>query len=84
MWCAPRDRGRRTDVSVTEKYATEPKNMLAQPVRKGAQHNDVRRESKTTTKATESTYATHARASRARHLCSTGINRKRVAGNTME
>ena len=30
-------------LEVTEKYATKTMNMLAQPVRGGAQHNDVRR-----------------------------------------
>jgi hypothetical protein len=40
-------------VDVTEKFATEAMNLLAQPVRGGAQQNDARRESKTTTKATD-------------------------------
>jgi hypothetical protein len=40
-------------LEVTEKYATEAMNILAQPVRGGAQQNDARRESKTTTKATD-------------------------------
>jgi hypothetical protein len=30
-------------LEVTEKYAMKAMNMLAQPVRGGAQHNDVRR-----------------------------------------
>ena len=38
-------------LEVTEKYATEAMNMLAQPVRGGSQHNDVRREPKPTIKA---------------------------------
>jgi hypothetical protein len=38
-------------LEVTEKYATEAMNMLAQPVRGGSQHNDARREPKTTIKA---------------------------------
>jgi hypothetical protein len=40
-------------LDVTEKYATEAMNILAQPVRGGTQQNDARRESKTTTKATD-------------------------------
>jgi hypothetical protein len=40
-------------LEVTEKYATEAMNILAQPVRGGAQQNDGRRESKTTTKVTD-------------------------------
>ncbi len=38
-------------LEVTEKYATEAMNMLAQPVRRGSQHNDARREPKSTIKA---------------------------------
>jgi hypothetical protein len=38
-------------LEVTEKYATEAMNMLAQPVRGGSQHNDVRREQKPAIKA---------------------------------
>jgi hypothetical protein len=40
-------------LEVTEKYATEAMNILAQPVRGGSQQNDARRESKKTTKATD-------------------------------
>ena len=38
-------------LEVTETYAKEAMNILAQPVRGGAQQNDARREFKTTTKA---------------------------------